>query len=261
MEAMHNIALRVDDVGSASKLHEVYGKNRLGNFLFLKYLKPFRAWGPYEELSVIQWEAIFNYCRNHHYKLTLGVTAAWVEKDGNLTPFPEKYPAQAKILKEAMREGVVEIANHGLTHCVLANGAFKPKLFSSNRKWHREFWDWVPTEIQEEHIQKSQNILQDYFQEKVLTFIPPGNVFTETTLEIAAQYGLRYLSCNRTEEVKGRHMTVIPNDSVVAFHDKELGEFGIDWFQSLEEKIKGKRVNFIKEIGKELERLHHETLA
>jgi len=51
------IMIRMDDVGAASKRHEVYGRTRLsvgpvrvpfpGNLLWLKYLPPIKSWGPY----------------------------------------------------------------------------------------------------------------------------------------------------------------------------------------------------------------------
>ena len=62
------VALRLDDVGAASKRHEVYGLTRVrvgrlavpfpGNFLFLKYLPPIKRWGPYRELSASEWTAM-----------------------------------------------------------------------------------------------------------------------------------------------------------------------------------------------------------
>ena len=56
------VALRMDDVGAASKRNEVYGLTRVapraesalpfpGSFLFLKYLPPIKRWGPYRELT------------------------------------------------------------------------------------------------------------------------------------------------------------------------------------------------------------------
>ena len=58
---MDAVALRLDDVGAASKQHEVYGITRIrvgplvlpfpGNLLFLKYIPPIKRWAPYAELS------------------------------------------------------------------------------------------------------------------------------------------------------------------------------------------------------------------
>ena len=81
---MKKIILRMDDVGASSKKFEVYSKYRLGNFLFLKYFYPFKAMGPYEELSDSQWDSIFEVLDRHNAKLTVGLTAGWVDKDTTL---------------------------------------------------------------------------------------------------------------------------------------------------------------------------------
>ena len=48
---MNKIALRIDDIGASTKKFEVYSKLPFGNFLFLKYLYPFKAWAPYDEIN------------------------------------------------------------------------------------------------------------------------------------------------------------------------------------------------------------------
>ena len=67
-----------------------------------------------------------------------------------------------------MQDGIIEIANHGLTHCVLIENLFYPRPFSSNRKFHREFWKWLSPEIHKEHIYRSQEILSNYFNEDIV---------------------------------------------------------------------------------------------
>jgi len=259
----NRVALRVDDVGSASKVNEVYGTTQLklgnvtipfpGNFLFLKYMKPFRKWGPYAELTVQQMETIFEYCESNKIKLTIGVTAGWVEKSGAVIDYPEKFSKQAELLKSAARKNLIEIANHGYTHCVLKDGVFRPKWFSGNRESHREFWDWIPAEVQEKHIAASQKILQNYFEAPVVTFVPPGNVFSEKTLPIAKRHGLKYLSCRGIDGKKIGELIPIPESSVIAFHDKELSEFGVAWFDSVRPQFNSRSLAFIREIGESLE--------
>src|SRR5262247_2225095 len=136
MPTAAGLALRLDDVGAASKQHEVYGTTRVrlggmavpvpGNFLFLKYVPPFKRWGPYPELDPGQWEAILVLLRDAGATLTVAVTAGWVERTGDVTPFPAKFPEQARVLREGVRHGLLEIANHGYTHCVLERGVFRP---------------------------------------------------------------------------------------------------------------------------------------
>src|SRR5207247_10709573 len=93
--------IRMDDVGAASKRHEVYGVTRLalgpfripfpGNCLCLKYEPPIKRWGPYRELSAAEWHGILELLAGAGARMTVAVTAAWVEDDGTLTPFPRKF--------------------------------------------------------------------------------------------------------------------------------------------------------------------------
>ena len=94
------VALRLDDVGAASKRYEVYGLTRIplgpwaipfpGNFLFLKYLPPIKRWGPYRELTAAEWEAILAVLEAERSRMTVGVTAGWVEADGRVVPLDRK---------------------------------------------------------------------------------------------------------------------------------------------------------------------------
>ncbi|MCW5873845.1 MAG: polysaccharide deacetylase family protein [Anaerolineales bacterium] len=251
------IALRMDDVGASSKRYEVYSKThwRLGRFnvfsgdwLFFKYIPPFRAWGPYRELSPREWFSIFGLLEQRQWKLTVGVTAAWASGESDLIPFPVKFPAEASALKEGLQAGLLEIANHGLTHSVLANNAFKPKWFTGNRRYHREFYDWISPEVHEEHIQRSQQILQDYFSVPIVTLVPPGNVFAEYTLDIAARYGIQYVSCNTPPRPDGTPQ-VLGNRDTLAFHDRELVLEGLGYFDSITPAISNKRSVFVKDLA------------
>lgn len=219
------IAFRMDDVGASTKQFEVYSKSSLGNFLMLKYFPPFKAWGPYEELTAGDWEKIIKLLNEANSKITVAVTAAWVEKNGNLTPFSKKFPLQAKILKDACEKGIIEIANHGLTHCVV--GKHLPKIFSSNRKFHREFSDYIPEKVIAVHLDESQKILEDFFKIKVVTFTPPGNTYTNFTWKYAQKIGLKYLSGN--------------DAYTFAFHDRDIVLNGVDW-------LKGK-IQHYKDMG------------
>ena len=253
------IALRLDDVGASTKKYEVYsdkvwriGRSRISaNWLFLKYLSPFRKWGVYREMTAQEWYSIHNLLEEYGAKLTVAVTAAWAQSEEDLIPFPVRFPEQAAALKEGLEEGLIEIANHGLTHCVLKDNVFKPKWFSSNRRYHREFWDWIPLEIQEEHIRQSQDILQSWFDTEIVTFVPSGSVFTDTTLEIAQRYGLRYVSCNTPRRIYGQ-MVIIGDEQVVPFHDRDIVLNGVVWLRQLIANQEGKRFCFVKELGERI---------
>jgi peptidoglycan/xylan/chitin deacetylase (PgdA/CDA1 family) len=239
------IALRIDDIGASSKRFEVYSKVPCGNLLFLKYLSSFKAWGPYDELSTERWREIFDILRKFNAKLTVAVTAGWVEKDGAIIPFPVKFPAQASAIKKAIEEGLIEIANHGLTHCVI--GRHLPRLFTSNRKYHREFWPQLDERIHYEHIEKSQKILQDYFQTPVTTLVPPGNVFSNATVKAAEKFGIKLINCNTKAGVIG-DVGIIGDDNILAFHDRELAIYGIGWLRQRLEQRNDAEFCFVSEL-------------
>ena len=238
---MNKYALRMDDIGASTKRFEVYSKRKFGNFLFLKYLNGFKAWGPYREMSVDEWNEVYKILHRFKAKLTVGITAAWVKRNGELTPFPEKFPDEASILKDGLHEGLLEIANHGLTHCVV--GKHLPRLFSSNRQYHREFWESIPREIHFDHLDQSQSILQDYFETRITTLIPPGNVFSQDTIDAAQQNGIKRINCLNVGPSNGE-INIIGNESVIDFHDREIVLEGTGWLQRKLESLP-KDIEFI----------------
>jgi peptidoglycan/xylan/chitin deacetylase (PgdA/CDA1 family) len=253
-----SIALRMDDVGASSKKYEVYsnhqwqiGRARISaNWLFLKYLPAFKAWGPYPELIRSDWEKIIDLLQKHKAKLTVAVTAAWVEGETRITPFPQAFPTQAAIIKEACQHGLVEVANHGLSHCVVKGNAFRPKLLSGNREAHREFGPSVPLEVQEDHIQRSQEILQSWLGAAVVTFVPPGNLFSEQTLGLAAQNGLKYVSCNAHPNWQSDPV-ILGNENTAAFHDRDLVLGSETTFEEMLIKFKDREFVTVRELAEE----------
>jgi peptidoglycan/xylan/chitin deacetylase (PgdA/CDA1 family) len=238
------VALRLDDVGAASKAWEVYGLTRVplgrwsvpfpGNVLFLKYLPPIKRWGPYRELGARDWDVILAALVAAGARLTVAVTAGWVERDGRVTPYPRKFADAARALRAGVRHGVVEIANHGYTHCVLEGGAYRPRWFSGNRRYHREFTESVPAERHREHLDHAQDILQTFFETPIVTFVPPGNMFTRATLAAAAAAGLRYVSCRDAGRF-GVDLGIVPvdDDAVHAIHDRDVIRGGPGWLKRL----------------------------
>jgi len=256
------VALRLDDVGAASKRHEVYGETRVrvggvrvpfpGNFLFIKYLPPFRRWGPYRELGPDEWERVMGCLESAGARMTVAITAGWVEDDGTVTPFPRKFPASAERIREGVERGLVEVANHGYTHCVLRDRLFRPRLFASNRQFHREFYDWLPADTHRAHLTRAQDILQEFFHTRVVTLVPPGNVFAAATLEAAAAAGIRYVSClspGRLSGVSG--LTWVAGRDVVALHDRDLVLGGVD---ALRRRLAARDATFVtvREVGERL---------
>ena len=250
------LALRLDDVGASSKKYEVYsnkqwniGKMRIsGNWLILKRLPRIKAWGSYREMRANEWYALLGELEKYKSKLTVAVTATWAESEDLLIPFPKRFPDEAIAIREGLKKGLLEIANHGLTHCVVEGNAFRPKWFAGNREFHREFGPQVSPNIQERHIQQSQKILEDWFETPVTTFVPPGNQFTDHTLDLIAKHGLRVVSCNTIPRVTSK-LTVIGNQNVFPFHDRDLVLGGIQWLRKVLEDNKDKQFGFIRDVA------------
>jgi len=243
------LALRMDDVGASSKRFEIYSKKfgGIGNVLFLKYLPYFRAWGPYAELQPEHWDSIFDILDAHSAKLTVAVTAAWVERDGKLVPYPKKWPEAFESLKRGVNSGRVQIACHGLTHCVLADNAFLPRYFSSNRSAHREFWEWLPAETHRAHLIEAKEILEDAFNTPIRTLVPPGNVFSDDTLSAASEIGFTLVNCQTNRKSKG-NIRILDNENVIAFHDREPMLYGMEWLERLLRSHGGHKFVFVDEL-------------
>jgi len=227
---MRKLALRIDDIGASTKLFNYYSKNRFCNIGVLRHRKLFGSWAPYNEISPELWNQLFQILREFQAKLTVAVTACWVDKSGNLEPFYEKFPQQAELLKFGVNAGIIEIANHGLTHCVLEGGSYKPKFFGSARKYHREFWDWIEEDIHFDHLQESQDILHKFFEKKISVFVPPGNVYSLKTVEAAKRVGIKLINCNTSNGVVSG-VRIISNENVIDFHDREIVLHGKEWLR------------------------------
>jgi SAM-dependent methyltransferase len=160
---------RIDDIGASTKHFNQHGKKHVklfgkipfyfpfANVGFFKRVEPFRGWAVYDELTVNEWKDILMVFKEHSIVPIIAVTATWVERDGMLTPFPQKFPGEALLLKEALHRGEIMIANHGLTHCVV--GKHLPRFWSSNRKYQREFLPELP----KKHIANISCILKIFW--------------------------------------------------------------------------------------------------
>lgn len=216
-------SIRIDDYGAATKYHEVYSKKMYGvaNFWFLKRLNFFKAWAPYPETTAEEMYTLIDILQAYNARATLAVTASWVQNDGSITPFPYKFPALAAAIAHGVQLGILEVASHGLTHCVLYDNAFKPRFNSSNRSAHREFWDWLPYQTHYQHLYQSKKILEDYFCFPITTLVPPGNVYSQKTIDAALDIGFKCINCNTTNQVTGS-LNILNNDNVYPLHDRDF---------------------------------------
>jgi peptidoglycan/xylan/chitin deacetylase (PgdA/CDA1 family) len=255
------MALRLDDVGAASKAHEVYGVTRVrlgplalpfpGNLLFLKYLPPIKRWAPYPELTAARWEDILTTLADAGAKLTVAVTAGWVERDGRIVPFPAKFPAAARVLRQGLERRLLEIANHGYTHCVVEDGLFRPRLFAGNRPYHREFYDWLPEEVHLAHLRAAQDILGSWFGRPIETLVPPGNVLSPKTVAVAASVGIRFISRLGGPPGDVTAGVIFVDDSrVLAFHDRDIVRGGLGYLRRQLDSHHGARFVTVGELGR-----------
>lgn len=247
--APEKLALRIDDIGASSKEHLYYTKRWYSNFGPLRDRRLFGKWAPYREMNAADWSSVLRILHRFQAKLTVAITATWVEDDGTLVPFPEKFPDEANALGEGLAKGLIEIANHGLTHCVLEGRAFRRRrLYGTNRMFHREFWEWVPAEVQLHQLRQAQDILTSYYRMPITTFVPPGNVYSEPTLVACQQLGIRTLNCERPKLRLGDTPKVIGDEQVLAFHDRELVVFGVGWLQEQLRKMRRPPQKFIRDL-------------
>lgn len=240
---------RIDDIGASTKLYNQYGKKRFyyngllyfyfpfANYWFFKRHKPFRAWGPYRELSADYWESVIALFKQNDIIPIISITACWVDNNSNLIPFDKKFPDQAEVFKSAVRQGTIIIANHGLTHCVV--GKHLPRFFSSNREFHREFWPYLDQELHNRHILRSQEYLENYFEKPIEIFVPPGNVWSVKTYAALKQTHINKVICNRymldsTEKMEDIKF-IDDRKGFINIHDRELFFYGQKW---LAKKIK-----------------------
>lgn len=241
--------LRIDDFFSNTRLFNQRAKSRrinffflkklpilfFGNWLFFKRMKKLKAWAPFSEINTNQLLDMSNILEKYNCSATLAITATFVDRKGNLIPFFEKYPEQSKIIKAGVKKKIFHIANHGLTHCILENKKFLPKLFSSNRKYHREFYDWVPYQTKKKHIIRSKSLLEKYFNIKIDTFVPPGNVWCDETEDILIKAGINKIITDKKDikEIKNKKIRIINTSQMITIHTKDLVERDNKYFYNL----------------------------
>lgn len=207
--------LRMDDVGACSKRDEQ------------AWLRP-GGWAPYHELDARQLTAIMDLLALSGSTMTVAVTACWVERSGELIPYQRKYPDACAVLRDAAQCGLIEVANHGLTHCI--PGRHLPRWCRSNRQFHREFTGYLPAEEHYRHLARSQELLAEASGVRPVTFVPPGGAMTADTVGAAYAAGIRHFS----HRIAG-----------LAFHDRDIARHGVGW---LAERIRGRRYRTVREV-------------
>lgn len=207
--------LRIDDFGASSKR---YARHR-GKLL------------PYSEAHEDDLIRLFTWLQRIDCRATLAITAAWVERDGSLTPYPKKFPRQTSIIQQAVLAGRVEIACHGLTHCIPGQHTSWP--WQGNRRWHREFIDALPYGQQRAHLVRGRRILEDAFGLGVTTLVPPGNAISDQLAEAALAMGYEVVTC-RLDAVAA-FPSVVDDRGQCVLHDRDV--IGVGRFERTVERL------------------------
>lgn len=195
--------LRIDDVGASSKRYEFHwGK-----------------WVPYREMDVWEIHWLLDFLRDRQWTATIAVTATWIEWDGQAVPFDSKFPEELKAWRGGVDDGTIEIACHGLTHCI--PGQHRPRWFRSNRKWHREFIDAVPADMQLRWLRSAKQLLEIMFATGVTTLVPPGNTISYEMERAAFELGFDRITY-RVPDHMPPHPRRIDDRHYTVLHDRDL---------------------------------------
>lgn len=200
---------RIDDLGASSKLHERHrGK-----------------WWPYRELRAEELATLMAWLARTGSRVTLAITARWVTRRANQIPYARMFPEQAAVIRLAVQHGLVEVACHGLTHCIPGRHA-DWTFWRSNRQWHREFIDALPFPEQVEHLRVARAELEQTFLAPVTTLVPPGNAISERLALTALDLGFTVVTCRRPDPSTA---SVIADDRAYPVtHDRDLVAWGMN---------------------------------
>jgi predicted deacetylase len=242
-------SVRIDDIGASAKKFNSHikfrfqlGKNsiripRILNIGPLKTCNILKGWAPYNELKEDEWIKALSLFEKFNIIPIIAITATWVEQDSRLIPFPIKFPRQADLLKNFLKNKKVIIANHGLTHCI--PGRHTPLFWGSNQFYWREFYPFLEKETHHHNITRSQKILETFFEEPIRIFVPPGNIWSKHTYLALRETNIKKIIANRYMADCEDQMPDIDfiNDKkgLLNIHDREIKLYGSKW---LEKQIK-----------------------
>ena len=222
---------RLDDVGASTKIYEQYSRNIIGNIGFLKKRQFLGAWGPYHELDLNEYEYLFDKMKKNNKNLAVGITATWVDAKNNLIPFDVKFPREAEFLKNADKNGLITVVNHGLTHSVV--GMHMPNLLKSNRAFHRDFVDWLPEFMHKKIINQSQEILENWLEREITILAPPGNQYSLKTVKACLNTNIKYIQSTLNLIPKNCSMKYLSLENCKCFHDREIKIYGKKFVDNL----------------------------
>jgi len=136
--------------------------------------------------------------RKHRLRCTFGVipsiTAGSVSDPASqkLVPLP---PFKTQILREAVRAGILEVAQHGTSH-QMRRGLTGIRFLDGFLPYRSEF-SGIDRDVQLREVAKGKDLLEKDLGIRVVTFIPPWNSYDLNTLRALEQLGFKSLSAAR----------------------------------------------------------------
>lgn len=115
------LQFRINDIGASAKHLNQHGKKvfrwrgipyfyfPFANIGFFKRIPPFRKWAVYDEVTAGEWQACLELFKKYGVQPIVAITATWVEKDGQMIPFPEKFPEEVGVLNAATHHSSIGI--------------------------------------------------------------------------------------------------------------------------------------------------------
>ncbi|MDW3646770.1 MAG: hypothetical protein R8P61_06900 [Bacteroidia bacterium] len=228
--------LRMDDPGSSEPFHHN------------QYLA--------KKLQEKEWMQLGEILDQKTARMSIAYVSAWVDDSAGINHSPLQSPSEFRGLKHLKDQELLSIAAHGYTHLYPDLKAWHAATDKhENVNWYREYskdacriLEKSPAHERPEY--KASALINEYFDSPPLTFVFPGEVFTELAqmwvlaagYQLIASYYLGIRIDNRIcwcQQIQSPYLDEAHADffkgswPVVAyFHDFDLINEGIPWLES-----------------------------
>ncbi|MEC8299458.1 MAG: polysaccharide deacetylase family protein [Pseudomonadota bacterium] len=232
--------LRMDDFGACSRVYEKHSSKFFGllDFYPLYHRRLLGSWGPFRELSVEEIVEIATILGERNVMMLFCITAGWPCINGGIAKFHEVFPEQSKKIKEYAQLGIFQIANHGLTHCVLEDPRYRRPGIFGNRDRHREFLPERSNKHLQESIELSQQIISDYFEAEPQILVPPGHAISSRVFPYLYDSGIEAVASGSSHlpNIKFRNMQILNGENFEVFHTRDIVLRGTDFLAEVLKK-------------------------
>lgn|SRR5574337_476279 len=147
--------------------------------------------------------------RRRHVRATFA-TIPFRNVNGDLRPLS---PKRALPLKEAQRDGLIEIAQHGYLHRRHESEPARPSEFRGR-----------PRAEQRALIDEGRRHLETIFSVRITGFVPPWNSYDTATADCLTELGFEYLSAAREMPTTRAHPLLLPKTAQLKNFEAALSE-------------------------------------